>query len=133
MEAGGSEIVDRAGLGVRDPEREHVRGEHRLDVAAAAVGLAGVPQVDDLAFQADRRLFAPVAGHDLPIQDHMRTALPLGPLQRLVQVRSLFGEHGDQLVQVATPSAPGGRWQATALSTNLTGSSAGRPPNCSTS
>jgi hypothetical protein len=32
-----------------------------LDVAAVGVSLAGIPQVDDLALDADGRLLAPVA------------------------------------------------------------------------
>src|SRR6266480_1351742 len=84
--AGGGDVVHRAGLGGRDPQREPVRGQDGLDVAAVGVRLAGVPQVDDLAFDADGWLFAPVGGDDLPVQDHMGQALVLGPLQRLVQV-----------------------------------------------
>src|SRR6266536_4094622 len=51
--AGGGEVVHRAGLHVRNPQREPVGGEHRLDVAAVGMGLAGVPQVNDIAFHAD--------------------------------------------------------------------------------
>ncbi len=61
VRAGGGEVVYRAGLGFRDPQREPVRGEDGLDVAAVGVRLAGVPQVKDLAFDADSRCFAPVA------------------------------------------------------------------------
>ena len=35
--------------------------------------------------------FAPVAGDDLPVQDHMEQALVPRPFQRLAQVRGLFG------------------------------------------
>src|SRR6266566_2193803 len=65
-----------------------------------ALRLAGVPQVDYLAFHADCRLFAPVAGDDLPVQDHMRKARVPGPLQRFAQVRSLVREYGDHLVHI---------------------------------
>src|SRR5271170_1278878 len=51
--AGGGDVVHRAGLRGRDPQREPVRGGYRLDVTAVGVRLAGVPQVDDLAFYAD--------------------------------------------------------------------------------
>ena len=72
-----------------------------------AVGLAGVPQVDDLAFHADGLLPAPVGGDDLAVQDHVREALVPGPFQRLAQLRGLFGEHRDDLVQVAVGGGPG--------------------------
>jgi len=74
-------------LHVRDPQREPVRRAYRLDVAAVSMGLPRVPQVDDLAFDADSRLLAPVGRDDLPIQDHVREPLALGPLQRLAQIR----------------------------------------------
>jgi len=77
-----------------------------LDVAAVTVGFAGVPQVDDLAFCADRWFFAPVAGDDLPVQDHMREALARGPLQRFAQVRGLARERGDDLVPVPVSGGP---------------------------
>jgi len=48
-------------------------------------------------FHADGGLFAPVAGDDLPVQDHMRETFVFGPLQRFAQVRSLFREHLDHL------------------------------------
>src|SRR5216684_3447073 len=43
VRAGGGEVVYRAGLGGRDPQREPVRGEDGVDVAAVGVRLAGVP------------------------------------------------------------------------------------------
>ena len=70
------------------------------------VRLAGVPQVDDLAFDADGLLPAPVTGDDRAVQDHMREALVLGPLQRLVQIWRLPGEHRDDLVQVPVGGGP---------------------------
>ena len=70
------------------------------------VRLAGVPQVDDLALDADSRLFAPVTRDDLAVQDHVRKALVLGPLQRLAQVRGLLCQHRDDLVQVAVGGGP---------------------------
>jgi hypothetical protein len=41
------------------------------------MGLAGVPQVEDLAFDADGGLFALVGRDDLPVQDYMRNPLSL--------------------------------------------------------
>jgi pimeloyl-ACP methyl ester carboxylesterase len=38
VDAGGGEVVHRAGLFVGDPQREAVRGEHGLDVAAVGAG-----------------------------------------------------------------------------------------------
>jgi hypothetical protein len=70
------------------------------------VCLAGVPQVDDLAFDADGRLFAPVAGDDRPVQDHVRGSLLAGPFQRVGQVRGLSGQHGDDLAEVAVGAGP---------------------------
>src|SRR5208282_5721526 len=52
VDPGGGDVVHRARLGVGDPQREAVRGEHGLDVPAVRVRLPGVPQVDDLAFHA---------------------------------------------------------------------------------
>jgi hypothetical protein len=49
---GGGQVVGGAGFDVGDPQREHVRCHHRLDVAALPAGLAGVPGVDLLAFCA---------------------------------------------------------------------------------
>jgi hypothetical protein len=69
--------------------------------------LAGVPQVDDLAFYADRGLFAPVAGDDLAVQDHVRESLVLGAFQGLAQVRGPFCEDVDDLVPVPVGGGPG--------------------------
>ena len=52
-------------------------------------------------------LFAPVAGDDLPVQDHMGQALVLGPPQRLVQVRGLAGEYRDHFVHIPVGGGPG--------------------------
>ena len=72
-----------------------------------AVGLAGVPQVDGLAFDADRLLPAPVSLDDLAVQDHVWQALVPGPFQRLAQFRRLLCQHRDDLVQVAVGGGPG--------------------------
>ncbi len=104
--AGGGEVVHRAGLHVRNPQREPVGGEHRLDVAAVGMGLAGVPQVNDIAFHADGLLLAPVGGDDRTVEDHMRIALGRGPLQRRAQLGGLVCEHRDDLVQVPVGGGP---------------------------
>jgi hypothetical protein len=44
-------------------------GRYGLDVAAMGVCLAGVPQVDDLAFDTCGLLAAPVSQDDLAVQD----------------------------------------------------------------
>jgi hypothetical protein len=71
------------------------------------VGLAGVPQVDDLAFYADGWFFAPVGGDDLAVQDDVGEFLVFGAFQGLVQVRGLAGEDLDDLVQVPAGGGPG--------------------------
>ena len=71
------------------------------------VRVARVPQVDELAVDADGLLPAPVRRNYLAVQDHMRKALLPGPFQSLVQVRCLGGEYGDDLVQVPVGSGPG--------------------------
>jgi hypothetical protein len=71
------------------------------------VRFAGVPQVDDLAFHADGGFFAPVAGDDLPVQDHMSEAVVFGPFQCLVQAGGLFGEDRDHFVPVPVGGGPG--------------------------
>jgi hypothetical protein len=42
-----------------------------------------------------------------PVQDHGREPLVFGPLQRLGQVRRLFCQHGDDLIEVAAGGSPG--------------------------
>src|SRR5260370_35931126 len=68
--------------------------------------LARVPQVDDLALDADGGLLAPVAGDDLPVQDAVREPLVPGPLQRLAQVRGLLRQRDDDLIEVAVGGGP---------------------------
>jgi hypothetical protein len=58
--------VYRPRLDGREPQREAVRAEGSLDVAAVGVRLAGVPQVDDCVFGAEGRFLAAVAGDDRP-------------------------------------------------------------------
>jgi hypothetical protein len=70
------------------------------------VGLARVPQVDGLAGNADGRLFAPVAGDHLAVQDHMSESLVPGPLQSRAQAGRLRGEHRDDLVHIPVGSGP---------------------------
>jgi hypothetical protein len=71
------------------------------------VGLAGIPQVDDLALDTAGGFFAPVAGDDLAVQDHMGKALLSRSFQRLAQFWGLRGEHLDDLVPVAVGRGPG--------------------------
>jgi hypothetical protein len=53
--AGGGDVVDRAGLDGGDPQREPVRSQECLDVAAVLMGLSGVPQIDGFALPAPAR------------------------------------------------------------------------------
>jgi hypothetical protein len=53
--------------------------------------LPGIPQIDDLALDADRWLRAPVTHDDRAIEDDVRESAVLSPLQCLVQVRGLPG------------------------------------------
>ena len=71
------------------------------------MGFAGVPQVDDLALDADGRLFAPVTRDDLAVQDYVREPLIPGPFQRLAQFWGLAGEHRDHLIDIAIGGGPG--------------------------
>src|SRR6266571_551826 len=105
--AGGGQVMHRSGLGGRNPQREPAGSGDRLDVAAVAVSFSGVPQVDDLAFDADGGFFAPVGGDDLAVQDHVGESGVFGPFQGLVQVRGLFGEDLGDLVQIPVGGGPG--------------------------
>ena len=64
--AGGGDVVHRARLGRPGPQREAVRGEDGLDVAAVGVRFPGIPQAGDLALGAEGRLAAAHARHRLP-------------------------------------------------------------------
>ena len=88
------------GARLGDPQREPVRRQHCLDVAAVHMGLAGVPGVDDLALHAESRLAAPVGPDDHAVQDDVRQPVLVRPLQRLMQVRGLSGERVEDLVPV---------------------------------
>ncbi len=46
-------------------------------------------------------VLGPVAGDDLPVQDHVGEALVVGPLQRLRQVLGLLRQHDDDLIEIA--------------------------------
>lgn len=78
-----------ARLDRRDPDRQPVRAHHRLDVAAEAMYLSRVPQVDGLALTADRGAGHPIGFDDLAVQDHERPALLVYPIQGLDQFRGL--------------------------------------------
>jgi len=71
------------------------------------VSFAGVSQVDDLAFGAEGRSFAPVGGDDRAVGDDVRQAVVLGPFQRVTQVRGLGGGHVDHLIPVPVGGGPG--------------------------
>ena len=60
----------------------------------------------DVALDADGWLLAPVAGDDLPVQDHMREPLVPGPFQRLGQPGGLRCQHVDDLIEVAVGGGP---------------------------
>ena len=66
VKARGGEVVHRAGLGLRDPQREPVRGDDRLNVGAVRVRLAGLPQVDDLAADSDGLRYRPTILEETP-------------------------------------------------------------------
>jgi hypothetical protein len=69
--------------------------------------LSRVPQVDRFAFDAQGFLATAIGGEDFPVEDHVGRALVLGPLQGVVQVWCLPGEHGDDLIQVAVAGGTG--------------------------
>ena len=64
------------------------------------MGFPRVPQVDDLALSAEGFLPAPVSGHDLAVQDHVRRAPGQGALQCLPQSRCLRRQYGGDFVEV---------------------------------
>jgi hypothetical protein len=70
--AGSGDVVYRAGLGVRDPQREPAGAGDCLHVAAVGVRLAGIPHVDGLALDTGGLLFAAVDGDDRAVQDDVR-------------------------------------------------------------
>ncbi len=51
-------------------------------------------------------VLGPVAGDNLPVQDHVGEALVVGPLQRLRQVRGLLRQHDDYLIEIAVGGGP---------------------------
>jgi hypothetical protein len=55
----------------------------------------------------------------------MRQALVLGPLQRLMQVRGLFGQHGDDLVEIPVS---GGSRDAVVTGQRISGGAVAEPP-----
>jgi hypothetical protein len=92
--------------GSGDPQREPVRAGDCLDVAAVMAALAGVPQVDGLAFHAGGLLPAPVRRDDLAVQDHECRAFGQGAGQGLRQLRGPGSQHSDHLVHVPVSSSP---------------------------
>jgi hypothetical protein len=72
-----------------------------------SVCLAGIPQIDRLAFHAHRRLPAAVAWDDRAIRDQVWQSVVFGPRECLVQIRGLGGEYLDDLVDVAVGGRSG--------------------------
>jgi hypothetical protein len=105
--AGAGQVVQVSGQGLRGPDRQPVRARDRLDVGAEVAVLAGVPGVDELAFDAGGGLGEPVGGEQLAVEDDVRPAVVGDPGQRLVQVGSLGGEDLDALGQVAVGGGAG--------------------------
>lgn len=105
--AGRGQVVYRAGLDVTDPQREAVRCQQGLDVAAGFVCFAGVPPVDLLAFHAGGLFVEAVGGEDLAVEDDVGQAVLPGLPQCFVQVRGVLGEHGDDLVGIAVAGGSG--------------------------
>ncbi len=68
MDTGCGEVVDRAGLGIGDPDRESAGQGDVMDVAALAATLARVPQVHGLALGFPGLLGAPVRDDDHAFQ-----------------------------------------------------------------
>lgn len=99
--AGSGQVVDRAGLDLRDPDREPVGTEQSVDVAAEIMSLTGVPGIDRRALRADLLDPQPVGVHDRAVENDMRPALVVTALQRIVQVRGASGEHTEGLVEVS--------------------------------
>ena len=64
--AGGGQVVGRSALDIGIPERKSAGGGEGLDVAAVFVSLAGVPQVDLIAFHAGGLLAVTVGGEGFP-------------------------------------------------------------------
>lgn len=60
-----------------------------------------------LPFDAGGLFAQPVAGEQLAVQDDVTRAVVVGLLQRFVQIRSLRGEHADDLVEIAVAGGPG--------------------------
>jgi hypothetical protein len=65
--------VSGQGLGV--PDRQPVGAHDRLDIGAELAVLAGVPRVDQLAFDAGGGLGEPVGGEQLAVEDDVRPAV----------------------------------------------------------
>lgn len=92
-----------SGFDVGDPQRGAVRGRQKLDFAAERLVLLAEPQVVAvLADVGEVVRFDPRA-----VEDHVRHAPALTPVQDLVQVRSLVGEDVDALLQVAVSGGLG--------------------------
>jgi len=82
--ASGGQIVHRAWFDVTGPQREAVRCQYGLDVAARLGGFAGVPPVDLLAFHAGGLLVEAIGGEELAVEDDVGESVVLGLFQRFV-------------------------------------------------
>ncbi|GAB2444098.1 hypothetical protein GCM10027162_44690 [Streptomyces incanus] len=91
MNAGGAQVVHRAGLDCGDPQQGAVGRGEELEVSGEAPSLAGVPQVVAPLGGAGHA----VAGDERAVQHHMAQALRAAAFQDLVQVRSARGEDID--------------------------------------
>ena len=85
VDAGGGDVVHRTGLHGRDPQREPVRGEHGLDVAAVAVGLAEYHRSMTWPFTLTAGSLHRSQGMTFPSRI-LGESLVLGAFQGLVQV-----------------------------------------------
>src|SRR3954449_11653668 len=105
--AGGSHVVVVTGDDLGGPDRMPVRTHDRLHVPAEGPVFPGVPGMDRRAFRAGGGVGAAVGTEDLAVHDYVRPALLCDLVQRLVQVRSLGGQHRGDLIAVAVTRRPG--------------------------
>jgi hypothetical protein len=64
--AGGGDVVQRTGLGLRHPRRQPVRGDTAWMLPPCVCALPEVLDVNELPADAESLLAAPVAGMTLP-------------------------------------------------------------------
>jgi hypothetical protein len=83
---GAGQIVAMAGQDAGDPDRQPVRANDGLHVAAGGAVFSGIPGVDRLAFGGRRGLGAAVGAKDLAVEDDVRPTLGGDLRERVVQV-----------------------------------------------